>query len=122
MPLFLQYQIKQYYGPCVKGLTSNEEYQHQVNYVRLFLSVQDQQVLKKLVSQMEEASRSLDLEKAACIRDQIQSVRHPTEKQFVSVDSRDLDIIAVAFEDSLSCVHILFIRYGKVLDSRRYFS
>lgn len=117
----LQYQIKRCSGPCVKGLTSDEEYEQQVNYVRLFLSGKDQQVLKKLVSQMEEASRSLDFEKAARIRDQIQSVRQVTEKQFVSGDNQDLDVIAVAFEAGLACVHVLFIRYGKVLGSRSYF-
>ncbi len=74
-----------------------------------------------MVSQIKEASRSLDFEKAACIRDPIQSVRHLTEKKFVSVDSQDLDIIVVVFEARLSCVHILFMRYGKVLGSRSYF-
>lgn len=117
----LQYQIKRCSGPCVKGLISDEEYQQQVNYVRLFLSGKDQQVLKRLISRMEDASRLLNFEEAARIRDQIQAVRQVTEKQFVSGDNQDLDVIAVAFESGLACVHVLFIRYGKVLGSRSYF-
>ncbi len=117
----LQYQIGRCSGPCVTGLVSDEEYQRQVNYVRLFLSGKDQQVLTQLISRMEEASKSLQFEDAARIRDQIQAVRRVTEQQFVSGDSEDLDVIGVAFDAGLACVHVLFIRQGKVLGSRSYF-
>ncbi len=117
----LQYQIGRCSGPCVAGLVSDEEYQRQVDYVRLFLSGKDQQVLTQLISRMEEASKSLHFEDAARIRDQIQAVRRVTEQQFVSGDSEDLDVIGVAFDAGLACVHVLFIRQGKVLGSRSYF-
>ncbi|AHM73490.2 excinuclease ABC subunit UvrC [Yersinia hibernica] len=117
----LQYQIGRCSGPCVAGLVSEEEYQRQVDYVRLFLSGKDQQVLTQLISRMEEASQSLHFEDAARIRDQIQAVRRVTEQQFVSGDSEDLDVIGVAFDAGLACVHVLFIRQGKVLGSRSYF-
>ncbi|RXA97511.1 excinuclease ABC subunit UvrC [Yersinia sp. 2105 StPb PI] len=117
----LQYQIGRCSGPCVVGLVSDEEYQRQVDYVRLFLSGKDQQVLTQLISRMEEASQSLHFEDAARIRDQIQAVRRVTEQQFVSGDSEDLDVIGVAFDAGLACVHVLFIRQGKVLGSRSYF-
>ncbi len=76
----LQYQIGRCLGPCVKGLVSDEEYRQQVEYVRLFLSGKDQQVLNQLVERMELASRSLNFEDAARARDQIQAVRRVTEK------------------------------------------
>ncbi|MFA3778616.1 excinuclease ABC subunit UvrC [Yersinia sp. 1652 StPb PI] len=117
----LQYQIGRCSGPCVAGLVSDDEYQRQVDYVRLFLSGKDQQVLTQLISRMEEASQSLHFEDAARIRDQIQAVRRVTEQQFVSGDSEDLDVIGVAFDAGLACVHVLFIRQGKVLGSRSYF-
>ncbi|EKN5095668.1 excinuclease ABC subunit UvrC [Yersinia enterocolitica] len=117
----LQYQIGRCSGPCVPGLVSEEEYQRQVDYVRLFLLGKDQQVLTQLISRMEEASRLLHFEDAARIRDQIQAVRRVTEQQFVSGDSEDLDVIGVAFDAGLACVHVLFIRQGKVLGSRSYF-
>lgn len=117
----LQYQIGRCSGPCVEGLVSEEEYQRQVDYVRLFLSVKDQQVLTQLITRMEEASQQLHFEDAARIRDQIQAVRRVTEQQFVSGDSEDLDVIGVAFDAGLACVHVLFIRLGKVLGSRSYF-
>ena len=113
----LQYQIGRCSGPCVAGLVSEEEYQRQVDYVRLFLLGKDQQVLTQLISRMEEASRLLHFEDAARIRDQIQAVRRVTEQQFVSGNSEDLDVIGVAFDAGLACVHVLFIRQGKVLGS-----
>lgn len=117
----LQYQIGRCLGPCVAGLVSDEEYQQQVDYVRLFLSGKDQQVLNQLVERMELSSRALNFEDAARARDQIQAVRRVTEKQFVSGDREDLDVIGVAFDAGMACVHVLFIRQGKVLGSRSYF-
>ncbi|WP_406706514.1 excinuclease ABC subunit UvrC [Sodalis sp.] len=117
----LQYQIGRCLGPCVQGLVSDEEYQQQVEYVRLFLSGKDQQVLNQLVERMELASRALNFEDAARARDQIQAVRRVTEKQFVSGDREDLDVIGVSFDAGMACVHVLFIRQGKVLGSRSYF-
>lgn len=117
----LQYQIGRCLGPCVTGLVSEEDYRRQVEYVRLFLSGKDQQVLNQLIMRMEAASRELRFEDAARIRDQIQAVRRVTEKQFVSGDGEDLDVIGVAFEAGMACVHVLFIRQGKVLGSRSYF-
>lgn len=117
----LQYQIGRCLGPCVAGLVSEEDYRQQVEYVRLFLLGKDQQVLNQLVTRMEAASRRLDFEEAARIRDQIQAVRRVTEKQFVSGEGEDLDVIGVSFDAGMACVHVLFIRQGKVLGSRSYF-
>jgi excinuclease ABC subunit C len=117
----LQYQIGRCLGPCVKGLVSEEEYKAQVDYVRLFLTGKDQQVLTQLISRMEEASKALHFEEAGRIRDQIQAVRRVTERQFVSGNSEDLDVIGVSFESGMACLHVLFIRQGKVLGSRSYY-
>lgn len=117
----LQYQIGRCLGPCVAGLVSEEEYRQQVDYVRLFLSGKDQQVLHQLIERMENASKTLNFEEAARIRDQIQAVRRVTERQFVAGNSDDLDVIGVAFESGMACLHVLFIRQGKVLGSRSYF-
>lgn len=117
----LQYQIGRCLGPCVAGLVSEEEYAQQVEYVRLFLSGKDDQVLTQLIARMEKASQDLAFEEAARIRDQIQAVRRVTERQFVSNAGDDLDVIGVAFDAGMACVHVLFIRQGKVLGSRSYF-
>lgn len=117
----LQYQIGRCLGPCVEGLVTEEEYARQIDYVRLFLSGKDDQVLNQLVARMELASQEMRFEEAARLRDQIQAVRRVTEKQFVSNQGDDLDVIGVAFDSGMACLHVLFIRQGKVLGSRSYF-
>ena len=117
----LQYQIGRCLGPCVAGLVSEEEYAQQTDYVRLFLAGKDDQVINQLVKRMEEASMALRFEDAARLRDQIQAVRRVTEKQFVSNQGDDLDVMGVAFDSGMACLHVLFIRQGKVLGSRSYF-
>ena len=90
---------------------SEEEYAQQVEYVRLFLSGKDDQVLTQLISRMETASQNLEFEEAARIRDQIQAVRRVTEKQFVSNTGDDLDVIGVAFDAGMACVtYCSFVR------------
>lgn len=117
----LQYQINRCLGPCVPGLVSDEDYQTQVNYTRLFLSGKDDQVTRMLVEAMEKASQALNFEEAARIRDQIQAIRRITEQQYITGQSEDLDIIGVASEGGIACLHVMFIRQGKIIGSRSYF-
>ncbi|NBI39908.1 excinuclease ABC subunit UvrC [[Haemophilus] felis] len=118
----LQYQIQRCSAPCVAGYVSDEDYQQQVEFARLFLQGKDNQMLDHLVKQMEQASQCLDFEQAARIRDQIQAVRAVIEKQFVSNERLDdMDILAIAYQHGVACVQVLFIRQGKVLGNRSYF-
>lgn len=80
-------------GPCVEGLVSEEEYAQQVEYVRLFLSGKDDQVLTQLISRMETASQNLEFEEAARIRDQIQAVRRVTENSLCPIPATTLTLL-----------------------------
>lgn len=118
----LQYQIGRCAAPCVEGIVTDEEYNAQVDYARLFLQGKDQQVLDHLIGKMEQASQALNFENAARYRDQIQAVRAVTEKQFVSNERLDdMDILSIAYQHGVACVQVLFIRQGKVLGNRSYF-
>ena len=118
----LQYQIGRCAAPCVEGIVTDEEYNVQVDYARLFLQGKDQQVLDHLIGKMEQASQALNFENAARYRDQIQAVRAVTEKQFVSNERLDdMDILSIAYQHGVACVQGLFIRQGKVLGNRSYF-
>lgn len=118
----LLYQLKRCAGPCVAGLVSEAEYAQQVDLARLFLAGKNQQVIGELVGKMESASGDLRFEEAARYRDQILALRKVTEQQSVSGNVLDeLDVVGVAFEQGTACIHVLFIRQGKVLGSRSYF-
>ncbi len=118
----LQYQIGRCAAPCVAGYVTDEAYLQQVELARLFLQGKDQQVIEHLIHKMEQASRALDFEEAARIRDQIQAVRTVVEKQFVSTERLDdMDILSIAYQLGIACVQVLFIRQGKMLGNRSYF-
>ncbi|MEG9490593.1 excinuclease ABC subunit UvrC [Mannheimia indoligenes] len=118
----LQYQIGRCLAPCVEGYCTQEEYDNQVKLVRLFLQGKDHQVVEYLISKMESAAENLEFETAARYRDQIQLVREVMEKQSISTDRQDdLDFISIAYQYGIACVHILFVRQGKVLGNRSYF-
>ncbi|NHI91274.1 MAG: excinuclease ABC subunit UvrC [Candidatus Lokiarchaeota archaeon] len=69
----LRFQYKKCPGPCV-GAISKENYREQIENIRLFLEGHKEELLKKLLEQMTTASKNLDFEKAAKIRDQIQGI------------------------------------------------
>lgn len=106
----------------MEGYCTQEEYDNQVKLVRLFLQGKDHQVVEYLISKMESAAENLEFETAARYRDQIQLVREVMEKQSISTDRQDdLDFISIAYQYGIACVHILFVRQGKVLGNRSYF-
>ncbi|WP_308836535.1 excinuclease ABC subunit UvrC [Pantoea sp. Nvir] len=117
----LEYQMKRCLGPCMPSFSCKKEYEQQTEYVRLFLSGKNDYLLNMLIKRMEEASISLRFEEAAHLRDQIQAVRRITEKQFISNQVDDLDVVGTAYNNGIACIHVLFMRHGTVLGSRSYF-
>jgi excinuclease ABC subunit C len=118
----LMHQIGRCLAPCVKGFVTDEEYQTQATWVRLFLQGKDTQVTHQLVEKMNIASANWQFELAAKYRDQIQVLRKVQEQQFVSsAKETDLDVLGLAEKNGLICIYALFIRQGKILGSRSYF-
>ena len=117
----LLYQIKRCSGPCV-GLVSADDYARDVRYAALFLNGRQQEVIGRLGEAMQDAVAELAFEKAAVLRDQIQSLRRVQEKQYVeSVKGEDVDILAVLSEDGLVCVNLAMVRGGRHLGDRALF-
>ncbi len=116
----LQYQIDRCTGPCV-GLISPEDYARDVRHTRMFLEGRSRALVNELQREMSEASERLDFERAAVLRDQVQSLRHIQADQVIETGNNDCDVVACALEGDQSCVHILFIRRGRVLGSRSYY-
>ena len=116
----LQYQIKRCSAPCV-GLIDQEGYAEDVRHAAMFLEGRDNQIIDELVAKMDLASESLAFEQAAVYRDQIASLRKVIERQHVSGDSGDRDIIACLTRGGLACVEVFFIRGGHNLGNRAFF-
>jgi excinuclease ABC subunit C len=119
----LQYQINRCLAPCINGLVSDEGYTNQVNYIRMFLSGKSNHVTKLLKKNMDFASRDMNFEEAARLRDQISAVKSVTEKQYIfNQDSiANLDVMSLGHNLGVTCLHTISIRQGKVIESQSYF-
>ncbi|MGD2118701.1 MAG: excinuclease ABC subunit UvrC [Chromatiales bacterium] len=116
----LQFQIKRCSGPCT-GEVTHERYQQHIDDTVLFLQGKTSHVVNTLMKRMDRAASELAYEEAARIRDQIQALRAVQEKQYVSGESGDLDIIACAYEQGTACIQQFFIRSGRNLGNKHYF-
>jgi len=116
----LQYQIKRCTAPCVNYI-SETKYQADINHALMFLEGRSNQLIEDLVAQMEAASTNLDFEKAVVYRDQIRMLQKVVEKQYISGDDRDVDIVACYCNGAQACVQVFFIREGRNLGNRSYF-
>jgi len=116
----LQYQIKRCTAPCV-GLVDKAAYQRDVRNAVLFLEGRSSQVIDDWVLHMETSATALDYEQAALYRDQIASLRRVQERQYVSGEGGDLDIVACVARNGVGCVQVFFIRAGRNLGNKTFF-
>ena len=116
----LQYQIERCSAPCV-GLITPQAYAQDVGDTALFLEGKAQDVVVRWVDKMEAASRRLEFEEAARLRDQISALRAVQEKQYVSGERGDLDIVAIAREGGVACVQLFYVRQGRNLGNKSLF-
>ena len=116
----LQYQIERCSAPCV-GLITPQAYAQDVGDTALFLEGKAQDVVSRWVEKMEAASARLEFEEAAQLRDQISALRAVQEKQYVSGERGDLDIVAVAREGGIACVQLFYVRQGRNLGNKLMF-
>ncbi|HKJ75710.1 MAG TPA: excinuclease ABC subunit UvrC [Gammaproteobacteria bacterium] len=116
----LQYQIERCTAPCV-GLIDPETYREDVEHAVLFLEGRDNQVIDALAARMEAASEALDFEAAARYRDQIAQLRRVQERQYVSGEGGDLDVVAGASRAGTACVQVFYIRGGRNLGNKTFF-
>lgn len=116
----LQYQIKRCTGPCV-GLVSPEDYQRDVRHTELFLEGKSDQIVRESEVAMDAAAAALDFENAALLRDRIIALRQMQAEQIIESGQGDVDVAAAAIAGELACVHMLFIRQGRMVGSRSYY-
>jgi excinuclease ABC subunit C len=116
----LQYQIKRCTAPSVE-MISAQEYTEDVNLTRLYLEGKADKILQQLESEMEAASASLQFEKAAEHRDQIAALRQVQAQQMIEKGRGTIDVVAAAVNNGQACVHMLYVRQGRILGSRSYY-
>ena len=116
----LQYQIHRCTAPCV-NLVTPEEYAGDVRHTMMFLQGKNKEVTAELADQMETEAAQQHYEKAARLRDQISLLRAIQNTQVAEAGNEDSDVIALARKDDNICIHVLYIRQGRILGSKSYF-
>ncbi|MDB6062811.1 MAG: excinuclease subunit [Verrucomicrobiaceae bacterium] len=116
----LQYQIGRCTAPCV-GEVTRESYAEDVRHTEMFLGGRNADLGTELANEMERAAGTLNFEKAALLRDQIQLLQQMQARQYIEGETGDLDIVVCHLEAGLACVQLLYVRDGRILGSRSYF-
>jgi len=117
----LNYQMNRCLAPCC-GKIDNESYLSMVNKVTLFLEGRNKNLLNDLGTEMEQAVKTLEFERAAVIRDRICGLKKTLEKQIIVTQSKyDRDVYGFARSGASVSSVLLYIREGVVRGTRRFF-
>lgn len=110
----LNYHIKKCVAPCA-GYIKKEEYAEMINDIMDILNGKDKTIVNALKADMDEASRNLEFEIAAKLRDKILAIDTIVEKQkiFKTMEG-DEDFINIYQDENDSCIQVFFSRDGKV--------
>jgi excinuclease ABC subunit C len=118
----LQYYIKRCHGPCVSGLTTDEEYAQAVRDARLFLEGKRQDLIKSLEQRMEAAAEKELFEQAAAYRDLLRTLEDIEERQRIAAaQGDDTDVLAYYAEAPLVAANLFHLRGGRVVDRREFY-
>ena len=111
----LEYYIGHCLAPCI-GAVTRQEYAEVIKEVILFLEGKQERVVRELESKMKKAAETLNFEKAALLRDQIQAVDRVIEGQRIVTTVRgEQDVIAFAQDKDQAYVQVFFIRNNKLI-------
>jgi len=111
----LDYHIERCKAPCV-GYQSEADYRRMIDDVILFLGGKTLDVRARLRERMLEASKGLDFERAAQLRDALRWLEQIEQPQTVElVGGGDADAIGLARDGDDACGVILRIRNGRLI-------
>ncbi len=116
----LQYQIERCTGPCVDLITP-ERYAQDVRHATLFLEGRSQSVINELAQTMETASKDLNFELAAQIRDRIAALKKVQAQQFITGASGSVDIVGLSINGGQACIQVMVLRDNRNLGSRAFY-
>ena len=116
----LLFHIEKCSGPCVGEVTA-ESYSELVKEFCDFLDGDTDEVVAKLQDDMNKAAAALEYEKAARLRDRLQSVAKAIEKQqIVGEKSEDIDLIGIAQDELEAAIQIFYVRKGRVVGRKGF--
>lgn len=112
----LNRDIERCLAPC-SGEIKKEEYRRVVEGLLDFMEGNSGELLQQKEEEMKKAARQLQFEKAARLRDQIESIKKVGEKQRISFENPyNLDVIALNGKEKEHLILLFKIRDGTIVD------
>jgi excinuclease ABC subunit C len=109
-------------APCVKQVSKDDHRALAEDFCD-FMSGQTSRFIKKLTTEMKQASDTEEYERAARVRDDIKALERALEKQAVVLgDGTDCDVIALAEDQLEAAVQIFYVRGGRIRGQRGWVS
>ena len=116
----LNYFIKQCCAPC-RGRVTKQEYNEAVNEAVEFLQGGSASSVRELTKRMEEAAQALEFERAARLRDRLESIRKMRERQkVVATQYPEQDIIALAQGPNAACFEVFRFQNSRLCDRETF--
>ncbi len=116
----LLFHIEKCAGPCVGEVTA-EDYSEMVDGLCRFLGGDTEDVVRALDAEMRGASSELEFERAARLRDRLDSVTKAVEKQqMVAARDEDLDVFGIADDELEASVQVFHVRRGRVVGRKGF--
>ena len=113
----LNYFIKQCSAPCA-GKINCSDYNDAVNSAVKFLEGDSAKVIDDMTKEMESAADALDFERAAKLRDRINSIKKVNEKQkIIGSTVKEQDVFAIAQSEEKYCLSVLRFFDGRLRDN-----
>ena len=116
----LLFHIEKCAGPCV-GEVSADDYATMVDELCRFMAGDTDDVVQRLELDMRAAAGDLEFERAARLRDRLESVQRAVERQqMVGERDDDLDVIGITQDELEASVQVFFVRRGRVLGRKGF--
>lgn len=116
----LNAHIKRCLAPC-SGQVDPQTYREMIQQVLLFLEGRQDDLVRSVRAEMEQAAENLEFERAAQLRDRLRAIEQVAARQkIVSDDREDADILAIALAQLEAVVQVFFIRAGKLVGRENF--
>lgn len=107
-------------APCSNAVTAEEYAQYVTGLIRFMEGHQDE-VVRQIEQEMQRAAQALEFEKAARLRDQLQSIHSLNARQKVSFEKPyHLDVVVTVVEAKPNLVLVFKIRRGRIVGKDTY--
>jgi excinuclease ABC subunit C len=115
------HQIKRCSAPCV-GYIKEKDYKKTVDDAVEFISGKSRKIQENLSQDMENASKELDYEKAAIVRDRIKALSQIQSSQKINqTNLNEADVVSIFKDSGRTCIQVFFFRSKQNWGNQAYF-